>query len=54
LNEKLLAAKQAGITTVFIPKENQIDVAEMNPQTTDGLEIIPVSHISEALPIIFR
>jgi ATP-dependent Lon protease len=54
LNEKLLAAKQAGITTVFIPKENQIDVAEMNPQTTDGLEIIPISHISEALPIIFR
>lgn len=54
LNEKLLAAKQAGITTVLIPKQNDVDLLDMNNQTTDGLEIIPVGHISEALQHVFR
>jgi ATP-dependent Lon protease len=54
LNEKLLAAKQNGIVTVLIPKQNEVDVVEMDKQTTDGLEIIPVAHISEALGYVFR
>lgn len=54
LNEKLLAAKQAGIKTVLIPKQNEVDVAELNKQTTDGLEIVAVAHISEALERVFR
>ncbi|MCU0426627.1 MAG: endopeptidase La [Candidatus Kapabacteria bacterium] len=54
LNEKLLAAKQAGIKTVLIPKQNDADVAELNKQTTEGLEIVPVAHISEALGQVFR
>ena len=54
LNEKLLAAKQAGIKTVLIPKQNEVDVSEMNPQTTDGLEIVPVAHITEALGYVFH
>jgi ATP-dependent Lon protease len=54
LNEKLLAAKQNGIVTVLIPKQNEVDVVEMDKQTTDGLEIIPVAHISEALGHVFR
>jgi ATP-dependent Lon protease len=54
LNEKLLAAKQSGITTVLIPKQNEVDIAEMDAKTTDGLEIVPVAHISEALGRVFR
>lgn len=51
LNEKLVAAKAAGIRTVLIPKENEIDLQEMNPHITEGLEVIPVSHILEAVPV---
>lgn len=54
LNEKLLAAKHAGITTVLIPKENEVDLQDMNTQTTEGLNIIPVAHISDALREVFR
>jgi ATP-dependent Lon protease len=54
LNEKLLAAKIAGIRTVLIPKDNEAELADMQPQTKEGLEILAVSHITEALPHVFR
>lgn len=54
LNEKLLAAKRKGITTVLIPKDNQQDISEINPIITNGLQIVPVGHLSEALPYAFR
>lgn len=49
LKEKLLAAKNAGIKTVLVPKENEIDVEEISAEITKGLEILPVSHMSEVL-----
>lgn len=54
LNEKLLAAKRVGIRTVFVPKDNERDVAELSPVVTNGLEIIYVNHIDQAVPIAFR
>ncbi len=51
LKEKLLAAKNAGIKTVLIPKENKKDVDELSQEITKGLEIIPVSHMNEVLEI---
>ena len=51
LKEKLLAAKNAGIKTVLIPKDNKIDVDELSPEITKGLEIIPVAHMDEVLKI---
>ena len=53
LKEKLLAAKNAGIQTVIVPKENEIDVEELSSEITKGLEIIPVSHMEEVLKIAF-
>ena len=49
LKEKLLAALRGGITTVLIPQENEKDLAEIPDNVKDGLEIIPVSHVSEVL-----
>lgn len=49
LKEKLLAAKNAGIKTVFVPKENRPDVEELSTEITKGLEILFVSHIDEVL-----
>ena len=51
LKEKLLAAKSAGVCTVFIPMDNRRDVEEISSEITKGLEIIPVSHITEVLNI---
>lgn len=49
LKEKFLAAKNAGIQTVLIPKENTADVEELSSEITKGLEIIPVETMEEVL-----
>lgn len=54
LNEKLLAAKRAGIKTVLIPKENVKDLTEIQESVKQGLKIVPVEHIEEALPYVFK
>ena len=51
LKEKLLAAKNAGIKTVLVPKENERDVEELSTEITKGLEIIPVEHMDEVLKL---
>jgi ATP-dependent Lon protease len=49
LKEKLLAALRGGITTVLIPEENVKDLADIPDNVKEGLEIIPVTHVSEVL-----
>jgi ATP-dependent Lon protease len=49
LKEKLLAALRGGITTVLIPEENVKDLADIPDKVKQGLEIIPVTHVSEVL-----
>ncbi len=46
--EKAYGAKQAGITTMIIPKENEKDI----PQGHLGLRICPVENVEEALAIL--
>ncbi len=49
LKEKLLAALRAGITTVFIPKENEKDLAEIPEQVKRHLKLVPVAHVDEVI-----
>jgi ATP-dependent Lon protease len=49
LKEKLLAALRAGITTVFIPKDNEKDLIEIPDNVKKGLTILPVSHVDEVI-----
>lgn len=53
LNEKLLAAKRNNITTVLIPKENEIDLKEISDRIKDGIKIIPIEKVDDAIPYIF-
>jgi ATP-dependent Lon protease len=53
LNEKLLAAKRSGITTVLIPKENKKDLIEIQESIKEGLSIIPIEKVEEAIPYVF-
>ena len=49
LKEKLLAALRGGITKVLIPKENVKDLTEIPDNVKKGLEIVPVTVITEVL-----
>ncbi len=53
LNEKLLAAKRNGIKKVLIPKDNEIDLKEIPGEVKEGLEIIPIEQIEDAIPYVF-
>jgi ATP-dependent Lon protease len=54
LNEKLLAAKRNGIMTVLIPKENVKDLPEIPARVREGLKIIPLEKIEDAVPHVFK
>ena len=49
LKEKLLAAKNAGMKTVLVPKKNKADVEEISAEITRGLEILYVESMDEVL-----
>ena len=51
LKEKLLAALRGGIKTVLIPKDNEKDLPDIPDNVKNGLEIIPVEHVSEVLKL---
>ncbi len=49
VKEKILAAKLAGITLVLVPKKNEPDVQELEPEITEGLRIVAVEHMDEVI-----
>ena len=51
LKEKLLAAKNAGITKVCVPKDNEKDVEEIDSEITDGMTIHFVTGLAEVLAL---
>jgi len=53
LNEKLLAAKRNEIKTVLIPKKNKIDLNEIPDKVKDGIKIVTVEKVDDAIPYIF-
>ncbi len=53
LKEKLFAAAREGIKTVFIPRANEKDLAEIPAEITEALKIIPVSTIDKIVASVF-
>jgi ATP-dependent Lon protease len=53
LNEKLLAAQRSGIKTVLIPKENEKDLVEIPEKVKEGVRIVSVESIEDALKYVF-
>ncbi len=49
LPEKLMAAMRAGITDVFIPRDNERDLEDVPDEVKDALNIIPVDKVEEVL-----
>ncbi|MDE6661056.1 MAG: endopeptidase La [Anaeroplasmataceae bacterium] len=54
LREKSIAAHRSGLTTIFIPKENERDIEDIPEEVRSVLEIRPVSHIKEILNKVFE
>jgi len=51
LKEKMLAAKQHGITTVVIPAKNAKDVTDIPDEIKSGMNVIPCTHVEEVLRV---
>ena len=54
VKEKILGAVRAGIRTVVLPKENVPDLEDLPQDVRDGLEIVPVQDLSDALAVSLR
>ncbi len=53
IKEKVIAAKRAGITHIFLPKNNEKDLEEIPKHVRAGLSFQFVSSIEQALQLVF-
>lgn len=49
LKEKMLAARQAGIKKILVPKKNEADVEEISEEIKGGMEIVFVQQMEEVV-----
>jgi len=49
IKQKVLAAKRAGVSLVFVPAQNEADVAELPADLREGIEVRLVSELSSLL-----
>ncbi len=49
VKQKLLAAQRAGVTTVFLPKRNEAELAEVSEDVRAGVEVLLVSDVADIL-----
>ena len=54
LNEKILAAKRAGITTVIIPAKNRKELSEFSAELLSGMELIQADSMDQVIPVAFE
>ncbi|KAI9718461.1 MAG: hypothetical protein M1828_006706 [Chrysothrix sp. TS-e1954] len=53
IKEKLIGALRAGVKTVLLPQGNRKDVRDCPEEVKQGMEIVHVEHIWEALKIVW-
>ena len=53
IKEKLIGAHRAGVKTVLLPSNNRKDTKDLPTEVQDGLDIVYVSHIWDALKIVW-
>src|SRR5665648_976701 len=49
IKEKTLAARRAGLDTVFLPQRNEADVSEIKEELVEGLEFVFVEHVGDVM-----
>ncbi|POR35929.1 Lon protease 2, peroxisomal [Tolypocladium paradoxum] len=53
IKEKLIGALRAGVKTVLLPAQNRKDVRDLPQEVKKGLHIVHVSHIWEAIRLVW-
>ncbi|CAK3873600.1 Lon protease 2, peroxisomal [Lecanosticta acicola] len=53
IKEKLIGALRAGVKKILLPQGNRKDVKDLPQEVKDGLEILLVGHLWEALPLVW-
>merc|ERR1712072_1664610 len=53
IKEKVIGALRAGVKKVILPQHNRKDAKDLPVEVSEGLEIVFVSHVWEALPHIW-
>ncbi|OAA81133.1 Peptidase S16, Lon [Akanthomyces lecanii RCEF 1005] len=53
IKEKLIGALRAGVKTVILPSQNKKEAKDLPQEVKDGLEIIHVSHVWEAIRVVW-
>lgn len=54
IREKVLAAKRAGVRTVLLPEPNQELVESLEPEVTEGVQLVLISNARESMAYIFE
>ena len=54
LKEKMLAAKQAGVNTVIIPKKNEKDLVKVPDEIKSGMTVHPVASVEEVMKVALQ
>ncbi len=54
IKEKVLAAKRAGLETVFLPEKNEKDVVDIKDEAVEGIEIAYVGKVNELLEAVLE
>jgi ATP-dependent Lon protease len=53
IKEKVLAAQQAGIRTVILPKQNEKDMIEVPESAKKDMKFVFVESVDEMIPVVF-
>jgi len=53
IKEKLIGALRAGVKKVLLPQQNRKDVKDLPVEVKEGLKIVHIGHIWEALPQVW-
>ncbi len=52
IREKILAAQRAGVKVVVFPKKNEVDIADLEPESKAGLEIVLAEEIGPLVDLV--
>ena len=52
VREKLLAAYRMGVTNILLPKENEKDLEEIDPEILQKLDVKLISTVDEAMKLV--
>ena len=54
IQDKLLAARRAGVKTVVIPKANEADLADVPDKVLEDLTVLPIDDVKSITDVVLN